>query len=782
MADVNDVTVHQFLSTLFPNPKGVIDIVEARRGQDGELFFIDHNANAYDTNRKAILYYCISTCETLTKRSRKPSRKHPVETHVIVLDDIGTKVAADKISVPPTYALETSPGNFQLGYRLTNPVDPDRGRALMDALARAGLTDKATKSNVRVMRIPGSWNGKPQHGDWRARLTTWKPDLSYTFSELANLLGVTPTDTPPLSAVPDLEPGQVDPVAEWILAHQGEPGGASGAMMRGLIPVICPQTDLHTVGLERTNDSSTVWKPGAPGYFKCTHAHCENFRTAEFLAWIRARDPSASIDRPATLDGLAAALRKARERAGAGDGIFAGAPKERSERVADAILSDLIAVGTEDRYYSLTIGGFLSHKAIDDHWTHLMRPLGLLDRTTPTGKPGTPMAPHMWLRGDPRTVRCGKLVHKLAEDLIVDGDLNIAPPLPTLPDLGAIPEPEPWLELVDFLCEDPEMADHLLDWLALVVGAPRIKPGWHVIIWGGHGTGKNLMMTPVTRWLGNHHFKMVSPTELSNQFNGFLTRRLLALDELEMNTRGSITAHDVYNTLKPWTALGNETFIINEKYRGHYIANNLSCWIITSNSAKPLPLEVGDRRFLVIEAPRDPREAKFYDDIVAWGDAGGYDTVIAWLADRWATMSASYKRSLMGVAPMTAAKARLIDSSAEGTWGAIRLITGGRHGVTWPQLMTMDDILEACRLHNGGLLPEALLKQLSQQRLIPALRAAGWVQLFDGERIPTTNGSRVRLWCQGGARMAGLFEQMGRSGKLYDRYISDRTKFKLNKL
>ena len=42
-------------------------------------------------------------------------RKHEnmVAVRAIVLDDVGTKVEADRILAAPTWVLETSPGNFQ---------------------------------------------------------------------------------------------------------------------------------------------------------------------------------------------------------------------------------------------------------------------------------------------------------------------------------------------------------------------------------------------------------------------------------------------------------------------------------------------------------------------------------------------------------------------------------------------------------------------------------------------------------------------------------------------
>jgi len=794
------ISVRDFLNILFPSKAdGFITLTEFKRSwpddydpaddPEGktkpEIHPFDMRLEDYrDPVGDRELYYCISRCAGLTPRARLPSRKRAVSTHVIVCDDIGTKIALEKftkLGIVPTYALETSKGNFQLGFRLKDPVSPERAATLIDALIAAGFSDKGAHSANRVVRVPGSLNMKPGKERWRARLSTWAPDNAWTFSELCGLFHVIPRDTHSLPKAARSIEGKVDPVEDWIWAHEGELGGAIGGEVRGLIPLRCPQEHLHTVTAERGNDTSTSWLI-AERSFKCLHEHCVGFRTAEYKAWILETDPEAEIGGPA-ID--PEALAKARKRLlEAHPGVrFPKMPVAEDERlhgtaleqhVAQSITDDLVKVASEDMYWSLSGKAFKSRAAIDDEWTPRFEGTKLLDRLTPgTKRPGAPMAVSAWLRRNPDVQHADKLVHRLGAPQLCDGDLNIAEPLPRAPDAHG--EPEYWLSLVEFLCGgDGAIVDHFLDWLSIVVGNITMKPGWHVVMWGEHGVGKDLVMEPLMRWFGEAHYKLVSPVEVGSQFNGFLTKRLIVLDELEMNTQGAITAHDVYNTLKPWTALGNSTFQINEKYRKPYSANNLSCWYITSNSNKPLPLEPGDRRYLVIETPRKALDKDWYQGLVEWGNAGGWDQVIAWLCRQWNTMQPAIKQGLFTLAPMTKAKARLIEASAEGIMGALRLITGGLNGVVWPQLMTMDDILAALRQNNGGYLTDQQLKQINRQRVAPALRAAGWVMLFDGEAVRTTDGRRKSLWCQGGASKAALYEQLGQGPKLWERYVKER--------
>ena len=109
------------------------------------------------------------------------------------------------------------------------------------------------------------------------------------------------------------------------------------------------------------------------------------------------------------------------------------------------------------------------------------------------------------------------------------------------------------------MCGDESDIEWMLDWMALVVGKFSVKPGWHLLIKGKQGTGKNLMMLPLVSYLKPHHQADVTPKVLTAEFTTFLEKRLCCIDEMKTTTRGSSTGHDVYNTLKAYTAIGADT-------------------------------------------------------------------------------------------------------------------------------------------------------------------------------------------------------------------------------
>ena len=65
-----------------------------------------------------------------------------VALHAIMLDDLGGKVPMERLTLPPSWLLETSPGNHQAGYLLSAPLsDGLLADRLVNAIVAAGLCD-----------------------------------------------------------------------------------------------------------------------------------------------------------------------------------------------------------------------------------------------------------------------------------------------------------------------------------------------------------------------------------------------------------------------------------------------------------------------------------------------------------------------------------------------------------------------------------------------------------------------------------------------------------------
>jgi hypothetical protein len=80
--------------------------------------------------------------------------------HAVMLDDVGSKVAMERLTLPPSWLLETSPGNYQAGYLLREPLrDGLVADRLMNAIVGAGLCDPgANGPRARLARLPVAVN------------------------------------------------------------------------------------------------------------------------------------------------------------------------------------------------------------------------------------------------------------------------------------------------------------------------------------------------------------------------------------------------------------------------------------------------------------------------------------------------------------------------------------------------------------------------------------------------------------------------------------------------
>lgn len=275
------ISVEQFLETLFPRAEGVVIVASKEDG---------FRARRYVSGRTygEILYFGISSVQDIPRAHVLQRREVDlVKTYVIVLDDIGTKVDEDQITLKPTYKLQTSPGNQQWGYRLKYGIEPTHAKALIEGAINAGITDPGAHGATRIMRVPASLNDKYDMPFW-AEIVEWNVEIAYTYSELAVGLKVTPTDVVPAFVARKLGDGETDKLFEWLMVNGYVIKGPNPA---GWYAVHCPWETEHTGKV----DHGTDYLPGKPGIFKCLHSHGAEKNTAALRRRILDLDPDADL-------------------------------------------------------------------------------------------------------------------------------------------------------------------------------------------------------------------------------------------------------------------------------------------------------------------------------------------------------------------------------------------------------------------------------------------------------------------------------------------------------
>lgn len=121
--------------------------------------------------------------------------------HVVVLDDITLEATAQLQA--PTYAIETSAGNYQVGYKLDEPLtDKALAQEIHNGLHSAGYCDSNGNNPVRWIRLPVGMNTKDGKGMFRHKVAAWNPERTFNVEQLRSLLRLgqakapTPTPTP----------------------------------------------------------------------------------------------------------------------------------------------------------------------------------------------------------------------------------------------------------------------------------------------------------------------------------------------------------------------------------------------------------------------------------------------------------------------------------------------------------------------------------------------------------------------------------------------------------
>lgn len=217
--------------------------------------------------------------------------------YAVMLDDIGSKVALERLTLRPSWLLESSPDNYQAGYLLDEQLT-DGGVAdrLMSAIVAAGLCDPgASGPRARLARLPVAVNGK-HTPPFRCRMVEWSPDLRYSVEDLIDglQLEMAPKSRSTRQSTRDSHqrPSDGDPV--WI--PRPEENGVLVALRDralykaplgdGKHDITCPWVGEHTGAVDGGTayfEPDDNWPIGG---FKCLHGHCANRHVRDLLRFV----------------------------------------------------------------------------------------------------------------------------------------------------------------------------------------------------------------------------------------------------------------------------------------------------------------------------------------------------------------------------------------------------------------------------------------------------------------------------------------------------------------
>lgn len=219
------VTNAAFIAAIFkPVPEGATPVVCTKPGNPTEGGWPAIPATECELPTAHNNYINCSTFRLASNGSIAAKHDYFTAYHFILLDDVGTKVKQEQLQgLIPTWILETSPGNFQWGFVLAEPIrDYGQAQRLQKAVARKGLTDPGASGPNRWARLPVGINGKPEYGKdgkpFECRLHSFNPELRFTVEQLVELLDLdlNETTTPPTAPGTSMAPATLAELEELL--------------------------------------------------------------------------------------------------------------------------------------------------------------------------------------------------------------------------------------------------------------------------------------------------------------------------------------------------------------------------------------------------------------------------------------------------------------------------------------------------------------------------------------------------------------------------------------
>lgn len=300
--DKNDKTIQvsntDFLQAIFGSPKNECPILVSFKGNPSNIEKSKWHGKAWKNKLTINLpddannYFSLAKFKPDESGQYRRMKSHFHSLHAVMLDDIGSKVSLDRLTLPPNWLLETSLGNYQAGYILKEPItEPRTADQLMSAIVNAGLCDPgANGPTARLARLPAAINGK-HVPPFQCQLKTWAPEKKHTIQELIDGLQLEVIETDRSKRKKNITTQIQDDEQIWtpcpeeniVITELKKRNLYKSPLGSGKHDITCSWKDEHTGGI----DSGTAYfEPDDNwpiGGMKCQHGHCSDRQIRDLL-------------------------------------------------------------------------------------------------------------------------------------------------------------------------------------------------------------------------------------------------------------------------------------------------------------------------------------------------------------------------------------------------------------------------------------------------------------------------------------------------------------------
>lgn len=544
----------------------------------------------------------------------------------VVLDDIDT----DGLNDLPRYswAIETSPHNYQVGYCLIPREDIARVDALLRAMTAAGhsVADKSGNSIARYVRLPNGINSKAAviadvGTPFPTRLVEWWRERRFSVDELADAFGIdlaTVNDRGPrINSSPETDDELREAVITCEAFHDPLVRIAARLIGRGMAQeeVVAVLTGLMDEAAGNLPDSArrTEWesrRAEIPRYVDSAARKYADPRTKPN----RDLDPRKTPSKAADDDGGTV---------GQGGGDEGGTPLAAPVRASDfyAYMPDhaYLYVPTRELWPASSVNGRL--KPLPGPDGKLIPPARWLDLHRPVEQ-------MTWSPGHDLVIQ---------DRLVMDGGWTEHPGatvfnryLPPVHKPGDNAKAGRWRDHLRGVY--PDDADHIERWLAQRVQHPGIKINHALVLGGGQGIGKDTLLEPVKHAVGPWNWSEIGPQNMLGRFNGWVASVVVRVSEVR--DLGDMDRFSFYDHAKTYIAAPPDVLRVDEKNTKEYAVFNVLGMILTSNhKTDGIYLPPDDRRHYVAwsELDRSGFSESYWRDLWNWYGDGGIWHVVAFL-------------------------------------------------------------------------------------------------------------------------------------------------------
>lgn len=628
------------------------------------------------TKEPRALYYGTSTCKLDPSDKKLYNRKSLFsQLHVVVLDDIGTKIPKENIpaALEPTYIIESSEGNYQYGYVLDKAINVfEHAEALIQLVYESGLSDAGGKMPNKLVRLPSGVNGKKsEKGAFKVRLVKTNGKF-WTPQELLNTMkiGVSWDDVlkdadkviksraqitagtslwsaiTPQGATLD---GIVDPVLEWF--YENEKVVQEGSEW---VTVECPWHQSHTTG-----DDFAGYSPvgrGDEGHkhmrgFHCFHEHCKDRNITDLLALVS-------------------------HEAGIEVGVTDLAADLVAEWAYDAVNDFAWQIKGVSQPRPITMAAF---RNTFPKKTRV---------TTFDGKVKPVADTALWLAAPNRVTVYGQVYDPTDPAKITQQNDGLKVNLFYHPSWGQgdydMSDVNRFISFLEYLIPAEDEREYFLNWIAAKVQNMGFRGAAILMVTPQQGTGRTTLADMLGTLLGQKNTENVSFETITGgaSFNDWLEKPLVITNETKDISTGSGGYFKAYEKLKDIVDPRPKEERINPKYGKQRMSMVYSSFLMFSNHSNAIAAGGNDRRIYVIRNTPVAEHPTYFTKLNAWLDVKDEDgapkwgrSVWRWLSEREVDLTEMHKP-----APTTVGKRAMIEGSKSPLTVAVEAIIGNWRG------------------------------------------------------------------------------------------------------